>query len=87
MMDATFRKTGLDRAESADGTVVQGLDRERMVYRRAGLSISFEVFFRDGIAIVHLPDTLPPLPPGVTPPDVHAAMRAGVAAATGHKVR
>ena len=82
-MNTDFRKTGLGKAENADGTVVQGLDRERMVYRRAGLSIPFDIFFGAGVATVYLPDVLPPSPPNVTPPDVQAEMRAGVAAATG----
>lgn len=85
-MNTDFRRIHLDGAANSDGTIVQGMDREQMVYIRPGLRLPFETYIRSDVAVAYEPRLPDPLPPGVTADEILAEIRAGVAVATGKDV-
>lgn len=86
-MNTSFTQYNLDGARNGEGAVVRGLGRELMVYEREGFKVPIEVFVVGGALVAYQPRLPSPLPVGMTQDDVHAEIRAGVAAATAAEVR
>ena len=84
MASTDFREVGIGRAENGDGAMIEPMARELMFYTRPGFELPIETYFVEGKAVVYQPKTMPsPLPPGMTPEDIFAEIRAGVAVANG----
>lgn len=81
-MNLVFTRYNLNGARNEEGAVVCGLGRELMLYERGNFKVPVEVYFKGDVAVVYRPRLPSPLPADMTSGDVHAEIRAGVAAAT-----
>lgn len=76
-MNTEFRKTGIGRAENAEGAVVRGSAPELLVYKRQGYQIFIEINFLKDHAVIYKPTLIGKLPVGFFEKDLLAEILAG----------